>query len=85
MQGLVRGSEYVVTLHGHEELEAEGLTVYDLEHIVLSGRIVARQRDERRKDWKYLVQGETLEGDAAVVVSKIGPTGRLVVLTVYAL
>lgn len=85
MQALVRESEYVVTLHGHEEMEADGLTVYDVEHVILTGRIVGRQRDQRRKEWKYLVEGETLEGDAAVVVSKIGPTRKLVVLTVYAL
>jgi len=85
MQALVRASEYVVTLHGHEEMEADGLTVSDVEHVVLTGRIVGRQRDQRRKEWKYLVEGETLEGDAAVVVSKIGPTRKLVVVTVYAL
>jgi hypothetical protein len=34
---------------------------------------------------KYLVKGETLEGDAAVVAGKIGPTTKLVVLVVYAL
>jgi hypothetical protein len=31
-----------------------------------------------------LVEGETLEGDAAVVVSKIGPTRKLVVVIAYA-
>jgi hypothetical protein len=85
MQTLVRASEYVLTLHGHEEMEADGLTVYDVEHVVLSGRIVGRQRDRRTNEWKYLVEGETLDGDAAVVVGKIGPTRKLVVLTVYAL
>lgn len=85
MQALVRASEYVVTLHGHEEMEADGLTVYDVEHVILTGRVVERQRDRRRKEWKYVVEGETLEGEAAVVVSRIGPTGKLVVLAVYAL
>ena len=85
VQALVRASEYVLTLHGHDEMEADGLTVYDVEHIILSGRIVERQRDQRTNEWKYLVEGETLEGDTAVVVGKIGPTRKLVVLTVYAL
>jgi hypothetical protein len=85
LQALVRASEYVVTLDGHEEMEADGLTVYDVEQVIITGRIVERQRDQRRKEWKYLVEGETLNGDAAMVVSKIGPTGKLVVVTVYAL
>ena len=84
MQALVRASEYVLTLHGHEEMEADGLAVY-VEHVILSGRIVERQRDERTNEWKYLVGGETLEGDAAVVAGKIGPTRKVVVLTVYLL
>ncbi|MBI3766884.1 MAG: DUF4258 domain-containing protein [Deltaproteobacteria bacterium] len=40
MQALVRASEYVLTLHGHEEMEADGLTVYDIENVILSGRIL---------------------------------------------
>ena len=85
MQALVRASEYVVTLHGHEETEADRLTMYDVEHVILTERIVERQRDERTNEWKYLVGGETLEGDAAVVAGKIGPTRKVVVLTVYLL
>jgi hypothetical protein len=85
LQALVRASEYVMTLHGHEEMEADGLTVYDVEHVILTGRIVERQRDQRRKEWKYLVEGATLAGDAARVVGKIGPTGKLIIVTVYAL
>ena len=44
-----------------------------------------RQRDQRTKEWKYLVEGEALDGDATMVVGKMGPTRKLVVLTVYAL
>ena len=85
MRALVRAGEYVMTLHGHEEMEADGLTVYDVEHVILTGRIIERQRDRRRNEWNYLVEGETLQGDGAVVVSKIGPTKKLVALTAYAL
>ena len=85
MRALVREGAYVVSLHGHEEMEADGLTADDLEHVSLTGRIVEKQRDQRTKEWKYLVEGESLDGEAAVVVAKIGPTGKLVVLTVYVL
>jgi hypothetical protein len=85
MQALLRANDYVVTLHGHEEMEADGLTVYDVEHVIMTGRIVERRRDRRRRGWKYLVEGETMDGDAARVVSKVGPTGKLVVVTVCVL
>jgi hypothetical protein len=37
LQALVRASEYVMTLHGHEEMEADGRTVYDVEEVILNG------------------------------------------------
>jgi hypothetical protein len=52
MQALVRASEYVMTLHGHEEMEADGLTVYDVEHVILNGRIVERQSSGPPDDTK---------------------------------
>jgi len=45
MRELVRTSSYVVTTHAEEEMEADRLTVFDLEHCVLTGEIVETQRD----------------------------------------
>ena len=53
------------------------------ERCLLIGRIVERQRDRQRREWKYLVQGRAVDGTAMVVVGKIGRTRRLVILTVY--
>ena len=62
----------------------EGLSVLDIENVLLTGRVVERQRDRTTREFKYLVQGEPLGGDGDVVaVVKFGPTGRLVILTVY--
>jgi hypothetical protein len=83
MRELVRTSRYVMTVHGHEEMEADRLSVFDVEHCILTGEIIERQKDHRSGEWKYLVEGRTLNGDQAIVVSKIGPTGKIVVLTVY--
>lgn len=85
MHELVRTSRYVMTIHAVEEMEADGLTLFDVEHCILSGKIVERQKDRKTDEWKYLVEGQTLADDKAVVVAKIAPTGKLVILTVYAL
>ena len=85
MRELVRTSRYVMTVHGHEEMDADQLTVFDVEHCVLTGEIVERQKDLLTGEWKYLVEGETLSGHQAVVVSKLAPTGKLVIITVYLL
>ena len=85
MRNLVRTSRYVMTVHGHEELDADRLSVFDVEHCILTGAIVERQKDPRTGEWKYLVQGSTLGGGRAVVVAKVGATGNLVIITLYLL
>lgn len=85
MRDLVQTSRYIMTLHAVDEMEADGLTVFDVEHCVLTGEIVDRQRDRRTEEWKYLVSGRTLDGAEVVVVARIGLTGKLVIITVYSL
>ena len=83
LRELVRSIRYSVTLHAAEELEDDNLTIADLETLILSGSIVERQRDRNSAETKYCVRGVTLAGDEAECVVKIGPTGRLLVITVY--
>ena len=83
MRDLVRGRLYVMTSHGQEEMEADGLTLEDVEHVLLTGELVGRQRDRQTGEAKYLAVGGNLSGERTVVVAKIGPTGRLVIITVY--
>jgi len=85
MRRLVRDGQYVVTVHGVEAMEDDELTIFDVERCLLRGSIVERQRDRRRREWKYLVQGQAVDGTAMVVVGKIGRTRRLAILTVYLL
>ena len=83
MRKLLRGSQYVLTVHGLEAMEDDELTIFDVERCLLTGRLVGRQRDRQRREWKYLVQGQAVDGTPVVVVAKIGRTRRLVILTVY--
>ncbi len=81
---LVRRSRYVMTAHGRQEMQADDLGVFDVEHCILTGRIIERQRDRRWREWKYLVRGETLAGGFAITVAKLGANDMLVIITVYA-
>ncbi|MBN1421707.1 MAG: DUF4258 domain-containing protein [Planctomycetes bacterium] len=83
MRELVRTYAYVVTTHAQEEMEADQLSVFDLEHCVLTGKIAERQRDRRTGEWKYLVEGQIISGRKAAVICKVGPTGKLVFITAY--
>ena len=82
---LVLERRYVVTLHADDELDADGLTVYDLERIVLTGEIVERQADRVTAESKYRIRGHKIGGVPAETVVKITITGKVVFLTAYTL
>ena len=79
----IRSLHYVVTLHAEEEMDDDGLSVFDLESAVLTGEIVERQRDRQTREWKYVVNGKGFDGGTVGVVGKLSPTGCLVIITVY--
>ena len=71
--------------HATDGLDADDLTVYDLERIVLTGEIVERQRERATAESKYRVRGYTIGGVGAEAVVKLAMTGKVVFLTVYTL
>jgi len=79
----VRTLNYVVSSHAAEELEDDNLSILDLENIILSGQVVARQRDTKTNEVKFIIAGETLDGTAAEVVVKVGFSGKLIIITAY--
>ena len=79
----VRERRYVATLHAEEEMNNDNLSIFDVERVILTGEIVERQKDKETGEWKYLIRGLTLQETEAVVVSKLSPTGKMVLLTVF--
>jgi hypothetical protein len=83
MRDKIRKCSYVMTLHAEEEMGADGLTVFDVEHAILTGKIIERQKDKVTAEWKYRISGKTLSDDGIEVIAKSGATGKLVIITVY--
>jgi len=83
MQETVRTRQYVMTLHPEEEMDDDSLSIFDVERAILTGRVIERQKDRTTGEWKYLVEGEAIDGDLVVVVGKLSTTGKLVIITVY--
>jgi hypothetical protein len=73
-----------MTLHAEEEMNEDGFTIYDVERGILTGEILERQRDRNTAEPKYRVRGEAISGEPIEVVVKPGPSGKMVILTVYA-
>lgn len=83
LRDLIRSLNYVVSLHAAEELEDDNLSILDLENIILTGRIVERQKDRQTNEAKVVSRGRTLDGREGEVVCKVGPSGALYIITVY--
>lgn len=81
----IQSGQYVMTTHAQEEMEADGMTLFDVESCVLTGAIVERQRDRMTSEWKYIVHGRALSDVRCAVVAKLTPTRKLGILTVYVL
>ena len=83
LRRLIRSSHYLVSVHATDELEDDGLSVLDLENILLTGQIIERQRDRATHETKVVIRGEALHGASCCAVAKLGATGRAIIITVY--
>ena len=83
MQEKIRTRQYVMTLHAEEEMDDDELSIFDIERCILTGNITERQKDAVTKEWKYAIEGYSVSGDQVGTVTKLGITGKLVIITVY--
>lgn len=80
----IRVRAYVMTVHAEEEMTDDDFTIYDIERGILTGHILERQRDSANDESKYRIRGKTSTGDPIELLVKLSPTGKLVIITVYA-
>ncbi|MCG8351994.1 MAG: DUF4258 domain-containing protein [Chloroflexales bacterium] len=83
IQAKIRMLDYVVTVHADEEMDDDGLSILDVEQVILMGQIVERQRDQQTGEWKYVLNGQTDDQLNVIVVAKLSPTDTVVIITVY--
>ena len=85
IRALVKAGRVFVSGHAKKELREDDLSPFDLEHVLATGFLSERQRDEASGEWKYVVEGAALDGDFVAVVVKVGTSDTLYVITVYRL
>ncbi len=83
MRDKIRNREYILTIHGEEEMDNDSLSIYDVERCIMTGKILERQKDKATAEWKYRINGKPLSGGEVEVVAKLSQTGKLVIITVY--
>lgn len=83
IQAKIRTLDYVMTIHADEEMDDDGLSILDIEQVILTGQIIERQRDQKTGEWKYVVNGQTDDQLNVMVVTKLSSTDMVVIITVY--
>ena len=79
----VRDGHLVVTQHAFEEMIDDNLFQRDVENCIFFGEIIERQWDSERDEWKYIILGQSADGQAIEGVLKPGKSGNAVVITTY--
>jgi len=83
MRDKIRSDDYVITRHAIEEMLNDNLRKYDIEYAILIGEIIECQKDKITNERKYIIEGNTKSNGTIKVVTKLGMTGKLYIITVY--
>jgi hypothetical protein len=79
IRALVRNGLYYLTEHADNEAIADGFDIYDVECVILNGKI----RRTWPKENKYEVVSLALDGRQMGIVCRITDTGKVRIITVY--
>jgi hypothetical protein len=64
-------------------MDEDKLSIFDVERAILTGKILERQKDTKMGEWKYLIQGQTIDNSIIEIVAKLSQTNKMVIITVY--
>ena len=85
IQAKVCAREYEFTIpHFFEEMAEDRLMLSDVENAIANGRIRRRFTREPRGT-RYEVVGPTIDGREIAVICRLKETGKLLLITVYAM
>ena len=79
IQALVRNGLYYLTEHADDEAIADGFDVYDIECVILNGRI----RRTWPKERKHEIVGLALDGRQMGIICRITEAGKVRIITLY--
>jgi hypothetical protein len=70
-------------LHNRERMEQRGYSDQDVIHVLEMGVVVGTEFDNERRNWKYRIKGEDIDGDEGIVITAIVSSYKLVIITVF--
>lgn len=84
IQATIRSGSYDVTKHANDEMAEDHLSIYDVEHAVLTGSITKIEHDDVRGPRYTIIGGSADEVVRVGVVGRFKETGIFLIITVYA-
>jgi hypothetical protein len=85
MREAVEAGQIALTEHAVDEMIVDDLFQFDLEHCIMTGDITDTQWDDDFQEWKYVIEGESTDGEALAVVARFGACNNVVVITTFLL
>jgi hypothetical protein len=79
IRALTQNGLYYLTNHADDEATADGFDIYDIESVILNGKI----RRTWPKEDKYEVVGLALDKRRMGIICRITSTGKVRIITVY--
>lgn len=81
----IRESRFTFIRHAYDEMNDDDLFVFDLEQCIQTGTIVERQWDDDFNDWKYVIHGQSADGEEIAVVAKLAESQKTIFITTFRL
>ena len=85
MREAARWGRVYLTEHTRDEMADDDLTFRDVLNCILTGEIIEQQYDLKRKEYKYVICGDSLDEAEMAVVAKLIYNQDVGVITVYRL
>ena len=83
MRQAVAADKVYLSFHANKELKADKLKFDDVLNCILTGEIIEQQLDDGEE--KYLVYGDSCDGNEVAVVAKLSYNESTLVITVFRL
>ena len=79
----IRHNHYDITIHAMEEMAEDSLDIFDVEQVILGGKIIRTEKDDPRGT-RYVILGTAVNRQIQVeVVGRFTSIERYLIVTVY--
>ena len=83
IRNIIRIGNYDLTFHAIEEMAEDELGILDIEHAILTGKIIKTEKDDPR-GVKYIIEGVGVNQSTIIgIVGRFKETGTFLFITVY--